>query len=123
MRYLPILLVTLIVAAGCSNLAARRHANELQIMRQDDEYCVGQGLYYPDPSYITCRYQLQDSRALNQWESLQLAQAAAKPAPTRAPPFPGIAASSHILDRDRFRCWPEPQFGHTYIFCGERDRN
>lgn len=116
------LLIILVLTAGCANLEARRHANELQSMRQDDEYCVTRGVHYPDPAYINCRYAVQDARALQQWKSLQMAQTAANPRALMTLPSHYATESYHSLDRERFACWPEPQFGGNYIFCGERDK-
>ncbi|MGH8293242.1 MAG: hypothetical protein ACRESA_07195 [Gammaproteobacteria bacterium] len=118
-----ILLLTLVLAVGCANIETRRHANELQSMRQDDEYCIGHGLRYPNPAYINYRYKLQNSRALRLWKSLQLAQAAVRPKPIVGSSPPDVTQIFHALDRARFQCWPEPQFGYDYIFCGERDKD
>jgi len=119
-RRVLITLIMLVVATGCADTQARRHATELQTMRQDDEYCVTQGVHYPDSAYINCRYAVQDARALQRWKSLQMAQAAANPKAVMAPPVHYTTQSYHPIDRGRFYCWPEPQFGYTYIFCGER---
>ena len=120
-RTLILLLLTVpALAAGCANLEARRHANELQIMRQDDEYCVSQGLHYPDTAYVTCRYGVQNARARQQWRCLQLANAAANPKSLVTPPVNNAAQNFQPLDRSLFECWQEPQFGGTYIFCGQR---
>lgn len=122
MQRVLILLIMLALAAGCADVEARRHANELQTMRQDDEYCLSQGLHYPDPTYIDCRYRVQDARAFRQWRSLQMANSAAKPQALAPPPVHNPVVNFHALNRDRFTCWPEPQFGGTYIFCGERNK-
>lgn len=118
-RMLTVLMLLMLVA-GCADIQARRHADELQIMRQDDEYCISQGLYYPDSAYTDCRYRIQSARALQQWKSLQMAQTAANPKAVMTPPSHYATQSYHPFDRERFCCWPEPQFGNTYIFCGER---
>ncbi|HKT32270.1 MAG TPA: hypothetical protein VJS89_07255 [Gammaproteobacteria bacterium] len=118
MQRMLTMLVLLVV--GCANIQARRHADELRAMRQDDEYCVAQGTHYPESAYINCRYAVQDARALQQWKSLKMAQTAANPRALTTPPPHYATNSYHSLDRERFYCWPEPQFGNTYIFCGER---
>lgn len=118
-----IVLTLLALAAGCANLEARRHASELQSMRQDDEYCVGQGLHYPDTAYLDCRYRLQNTRTYRQWKSLQMALTAARPQAMTPPPAPSSVGDFRPLDRERFACWSEPQFGGNYIFCGERDKS
>lgn len=118
-----ILLIILVLTASCANLEARRHANKLQSMRQDDEYCVGQGLRYPDTAYVDCRYRLQNARAYRQWKSLQVAHTAASPQAMTPPPLPSTVGEFRPLDREGFACWPEPQFGGNYIFCGEHDQS
>lgn len=120
MQRMLTLLILLMLVVGCANIQAHRHATELQTMRQDDEYCVSHGLHYPDSAYINCRYAVQDARALHQWKSLQMAQTAANPKTVMTPPSHYATESYHSLDREGFYCWPEPQFGDTYIFCGER---
>jgi hypothetical protein len=115
-----LLLIIPALADGCASLEARRHASELQIMRQDDEYCVSRGLHYPDTAYVSCRYTVQNSRARQQWKCLQLANAAASPKSLVTPPVNNAPENFRPLDRDHFECWPEPQLGGTYIFCGER---
>ena len=114
------LLAILALAAGCADLDARRHANELQTMRQDDEYCVNRGLHFPDPAYVDCRYAVQNARARQQWKCLQLANAAANPKSLVTPPASNATENFQPPDRSHFECWQEPQFGGTYIFCGER---
>lgn len=122
MSRLLLSLILLLLVAGCANLEAARHANELRTMRLDNDYCTSHGLRYPDPAYVTCRYSIQNARTLKQWKSLQLAQTASKPNPLVTPPPRTPAPNFHPLNRDRFKCWEEPQFGDTYIFCGERAR-
>lgn len=117
------LLIALTLLVGCANIEARRHASELRAMSQDDEFCIRQGLHYPDPVYVDCRYRLQNARAFRQWKSLELAQTAAIPKPVVGPASVRSSEIFHALNRDRFRCWPDPQFGHDYIFCGERDQD
>ena len=58
--------------AGCSGIESRQQADELATMRQDDAYCAGQTTRYPDPAYISCRYQLQNARSYRKWKNAQM---------------------------------------------------
>lgn len=62
----------------------------------------------------------RSARARQQWKCLQVANAAANPKLLVTPPVNNATENFQSLDRDRFGCWQESQFGGTYIFCGER---
>ncbi len=114
MKTVILLSALALLAAGCSDLTTREHAEELSASRADNDACVAQGLHYPDPAYVTCRYGLQNERLRRQWRNVQMLQSAGKPAPA------GVSgADFRPLDRGRFECRPEPQFGGDYVFCGE----
>ena len=103
-----------LLCAGCASLADRQHAQELSVNREDNDVCVAKGLRYPSDDYRACRWSLQNERLRRQWRNTQMLQSAGKPVPT------GVSGADYKpLDQQRFRCWPEPQFGGDYVFCGE----
>lgn len=114
MKTITLLSALVLLAAGCASLAPNEHADELSSNRTDDETCVAKGLHYPTPDYVSCRWSLQNERLRRRWKDVQMLQTAGRPAPAA----PG-AAGFVPLDRDRFDCRPEPQFGGDYVFCGE----
>ena len=103
-----------LLSAGCASLADRQHAQELSSNSQDNDSCVAKGLHYPSTDYVACRWSLQNERLRRQWRNSQMLQSAGKPAPTGMDD-----AGFRPLDRERFGCHPEPQFGGDYVFCGE----
>ncbi len=109
-----ILLCGALLVIGCSSLAPNEHADELSTNRADDEACVAQGLHYPAADYVSCRWSLQNERLRRRWKNVQMLQTAGRPAPA-APGDAGFVP----LDRNRFNCHPEPQFGGDYVFCSE----
>jgi hypothetical protein len=109
-------LCLVLLLTGCTAMQSREHSNELAAMREDDEYCMGQGVRYPDPAYVSCRYQLQNGRNRRDWKNMQLAHRAAAGGTM---PVSGDAYTP--LERERFHCWLEPQFGFNYVFCGMGD--
>lgn len=115
-------ILVLLVLAGCAHLEARRQANELQLASQDHAACVARGLHYPGADYVSCRYGLQNTRALRQVKCLEMAQMAANPRPALAPGCEPPPASREALERGRFECWVRAQLGNDYILCGERGR-
>ncbi|MGE5624520.1 MAG: hypothetical protein ACM3ZT_03115 [Bacillota bacterium] len=111
---LPSVFFLALLAAGCASYADRQHAQELSDNRQDDEYCVAHGLHYPDPAYVTCRWNLENQRLYRQWKSTQMMRT-----PPGPPAAPGVAVPFRDLDRQSYSCHPEPQFGQDYVFCSE----
>jgi hypothetical protein len=114
-------LLSTVLFSACTDIQSRQEANRLARMREDDEYCVGQGNRYPDPGYISCRYVLQNARMNRQVKSMQMAHDAgiSTPASIQQPAY--VREPSAPLDREHFQCWPDPQFGFNYIRCGEKD--
>ena len=91
-------------------------------MRQDDEYCRGQGPRYPDLSYVSCRYQVQNARNYRNWQNAQMMYKAQDPSLKNIgnPMFSrGIYTP---LDRADFNCWLQQHNGFNYVFCGVRDK-
>jgi hypothetical protein len=113
-----LVLLLILIFTGCAAIQSRQHANELNQMRQDDEACIKQGLHYPDADYVSCRYNLENARLHYAWKCVQMLKCTGT-TPTSTSPRPIIQTEAYKpLDVEHFRCWPEPQFGVDYIFCG-----
>lgn len=114
----PLLLILMLT--GCSAMASRQHANELNQMRQDDESCINKGVHYPGAGYVSCRYDLQNERLLYEWKCEQILKCMTI-SPIVSPGSFVQTETYKPLDFEHFRCWPECQFGLDYIFCGVKD--
>ena len=114
----PLALICAALLAGCSGIGSRQQADELATMRQDDAYCAGQTTRYPDPAYISCRYQLQNARSYRKWKNAQMVlrtdnvsnQNITNPMFSR-----GIFTP---MDRASFNCQLEQHSGFDYVACG-----
>lgn len=115
-------LVCACLLAGCSGVQSRQQADELATARQDDAYCAGQTARYPDPAYISCRYQLQNARSYRKWKNAQMMlrtgnvtnQNITNPMFSR-----GIFTP---MDRTGFGCQLEQHSGFDYVVCGEQGK-
>jgi len=112
--------IAAVLVTGCADLSDRWNSHGFADDRSDDEYCVKQGLRYPDTAYVGCRRSLQNTRLLHVWQSEQMRQAGGgtgNPAVDRpiAPPTGGFQP----LDAEHFQCQAVTEYGAKVIACAE----
>lgn len=113
-RILP--LVALISA--CAGVGGQQQYG-LDNSRADDEYCVQQGVRYPDAAYVQCRRNLQDARRYRQWKAHQMVQGGTNPAsPAAAKPAAPSMAGYQPLDAQHYQCHLEAGYGGNLVVCG-----
>lgn len=113
-------LIWIFVAAGCASLSEQQHRYAYADDRSDDEYCVKQGLHYPDPGYVECRRSLQNTRLFRLWKGEQMRQAGANPAsPMVDMPFTQRTDEFQPLDATHFQCQAVAEYGGNVVACAE----
>lgn len=120
-RFLICLLAGTAALAGCASLGFNEHANMLRTTMQDDQTCIKQGTRYPDPTYVTCRMQLQDDRLHQAWLNMQLMHQTANQPNIIPPPY----TANEIyrpLNRDYFDCQLSTEDKRDYVLCAEDEK-
>lgn len=114
------ILIAVTVAAGCAGLSGQQHRYAFADDRSDDEYCVKQGLHYPDAGYIECRRDLQNTRLLRAWKNQQMMKAGASSGnPMAGRPFTLHTDDFRPLDAAHFQCRAFAEYGTDVIACSE----
>jgi hypothetical protein len=108
--------------AGCAFLGTNQHANMLHTAVADDQTCAGQGLKYPDVTYVSCRMELQDDRLHKAWLNLQLMQQTNIQPNQVPPPYTGHEVY-RPLNLEYFDCQIVTEDKHDYILCAEDEKD
>lgn len=120
MKHIWILIGTILVT-GCTSLS-EQYRQGFDSNRSDDEYCVKQGLHYPDPAYVACRRSLQNTRLFRAWQGEQMRRASANPAgPAAGGSFAPHTGGFRPIDAAHYRCQVAAEYGGDVITCAETE--
>ena len=121
MKPILVTLVTVLLA-GCAILAGQEHARRMNLALRDDQTCQARGWQYPQPRYVSCRMDLEDTRLYRDWMSLQLMHQSQYQPPYGPPPVYPYREAFRPLDRAHYHCRYVSENGKDYILCGEQAR-
>lgn len=115
----------LTAVSGCAGLRSLESGQTETLARADDGTCRDRGYTWPSEAYLECRLDLQNQRARENWQRLEMAsrQNAMNPGGLSGS-VPGHGGSSPFrpVRKENFHCElrPSTRGDIDYVYCGER---
>lgn len=120
----PFLVVTagiLTAASGCAGLRSLESGQTETLARADDNICRDRGYTWPSEAYLECRLDLQNQRARENWQRLEMAsrQESMNPGSIATQ---GSGSPFRPVRKENFHCKlrPSTRGDIDYVYCGER---
>ena len=116
-----LVLLALFIASGCAGLQSLESGQTEKLAIADDRNCRDRGYTWPSEAYLECRLDLQNRRARENWQRLEMArsQQAMNPGGMGTQ---GTNAPFRPVRKENFHCElrPSTRDDIDYIYCGER---